>query len=113
MEDVDGWTTLETRSSAFLSRLQERIRAFIPDLAVERHASIFWLVRAAAAPLRQPQQIPASHVDWFRRFFHAALARGVYLPPSAYEVCFLSLAHDDDVLAEAADALEAAAKDSV
>ena len=42
----------------------------------------------------------------------AALARGVYLPPSAYEVCFLSMAHDTAVLAEAADALVAAAKDA-
>jgi len=25
--------------------------------------------------------------------FHAMLDRGVYLPPSAYEACFLSLAH--------------------
>ena len=29
----------------------------------------------------------------FASIFHAMLARGVYLPPSAYEVCFLSLAH--------------------
>ncbi len=29
----------------------------------------------------------------FAALFHAMLARGVYLPPSAYEVCFLSLAH--------------------
>ena len=29
----------------------------------------------------------------FAQLFHAMLARGVYLPPSAYEACFLSLAH--------------------
>ena len=29
----------------------------------------------------------------FAALFHAMLARGVYLPPSPYEVCFLSLAH--------------------
>jgi glutamate-1-semialdehyde aminotransferase len=35
----------------------------------------------------------------------------VYLPPSGYEVCFLSLAHDDATIARAADALgEAAAE---
>ncbi len=40
-------------------------------------------------------------------FFHAMLARGVYLPPSQFEVCFLSAAHGDaevDAILAAADA---------
>ena len=41
----------------------------------------------------------------FNRFFHAMLERGVYLPPSAYEACFLSLAHTDADLARFASAL--------
>jgi glutamate-1-semialdehyde 2,1-aminomutase len=32
-------------------------------------------------------------VDRFAALFHAMLAQGIYLPPSAYEACFLSLAH--------------------
>ena len=40
-----------------------------------------------------------------RRSSIAAIARGVYLPPSPYEVGFLSLAHDADTLATAAWAL--------
>jgi glutamate-1-semialdehyde 2,1-aminomutase len=31
----------------------------------------------------------------FARFFHAMLARGVYLAPSAYEAGFVSSAHGD------------------
>jgi glutamate-1-semialdehyde 2,1-aminomutase len=38
------------------------------------------------------------------------LARGVYLPPSAFEVWFLSYAHDDGALARVVDALPDAAK---
>lgn len=34
----------------------------------------------------------------FRRFFHACLDMGVYLPPSPFESCFLSTAHDAAVL---------------
>ena len=37
------------------------------------------------------------------------LDRGVYLPPSAYEVGFVSLAHDTETLQTAATALIAAA----
>jgi glutamate-1-semialdehyde 2,1-aminomutase len=31
----------------------------------------------------------------FNRFFHAMLARGVYLAPSAYEAGFVSAAHGE------------------
>ncbi len=46
----------------------------------------------------------------FTAFFHAMLARGVYLPPSAFEAWFLSAAHDDAALDRVASALPAAAK---
>jgi glutamate-1-semialdehyde 2,1-aminomutase len=46
----------------------------------------------------------------FAAFFHAMLARGVYLPPSAFEAWFLSSAHDDSALARVVDALPDAAK---
>ena len=41
----------------------------------------------------------------FGRFFHACLARGVYLAPSAYEAGFISTAHDGAAIAKACDVL--------
>jgi glutamate-1-semialdehyde 2,1-aminomutase len=38
------------------------------------------------------------------------LARGVYLPPSAYEAWFLSAAHDEEALERVAHALPQAAR---
>jgi glutamate-1-semialdehyde 2,1-aminomutase len=46
----------------------------------------------------------------FARFFHAALARGVYLPPSAFEAWFVSTALDDAALEQLAVALPHAAR---
>lgn len=47
----------------------------------------------------------------FNRFFHAMLARGVYLAPSAYEAGFVSAAHGDaEVAATVAAAREAFAE---
>ncbi len=46
----------------------------------------------------------------YKAFFHEMLARGVYLPPSAYEAWFLSSAHDDTALARVAEALPHAAR---
>jgi glutamate-1-semialdehyde 2,1-aminomutase len=40
----------------------------------------------------------AQHVERYKAFFHSMLDQGVYLPPSAFEVWFLSAAHDDRAL---------------
>ena len=46
----------------------------------------------------------------YRAFFHEMLARGVYLPPSAYESWFVSAAHDERALERVAEALPHAAR---
>jgi glutamate-1-semialdehyde 2,1-aminomutase len=46
----------------------------------------------------------------YAAFFHAMLAQGVYLPPSAYEAWFVSSAHDDEALERIVDALPHAAR---
>jgi glutamate-1-semialdehyde 2,1-aminomutase len=46
----------------------------------------------------------------YRALFHEMLARGVYLPPSAFESWFVSAAHDDAALDRVADALPHAAR---
>jgi glutamate-1-semialdehyde 2,1-aminomutase len=54
-------------------------------------------------PVRSFDDARERDVALFRRFFHAALDRGVYLAPSAFEAGFMSAAHGD---AEIADTLE-------
>ena len=46
----------------------------------------------------------------YKAFFHEMLARGVYLPPSAYEAWFVSAAHDDAALQRVAEAVPHAAR---
>ncbi|TWP34700.1 glutamate-1-semialdehyde 2,1-aminomutase [Leekyejoonella antrihumi] len=46
----------------------------------------------------------------FSRFFHAMLRQGVHLPPSAFEVWFVSAAHDDEAVNAVIDALPGAAR---
>ncbi|WUD73881.1 glutamate-1-semialdehyde 2,1-aminomutase [Streptomyces sp. NBC_00510] len=46
----------------------------------------------------------------FTAFFHAMLAQGVYLPPSAFESWFVSSAHDGAAIERIAAALPAAAR---
>jgi glutamate-1-semialdehyde 2,1-aminomutase len=62
-----------------------------------------WGFFFTSRPVRNFMEAKASDVHLFRRFFHAALERGVYLAPSPFEACFMSAAHGD---AEIETALE-------
>ena len=61
-----------------------------------------------AEPVRSYADARSADVELFRRFFHAALDRGVYLAPSAFEAGFTSAAHDDAVIAATLERLDAA-----
>lgn len=61
-------------------------------------------------PVRDYDGARAQEAFRFTAFFHAMLAGGVYLPPSAFESWFLSAAHDQQALDRIAAALPAAAR---
>ena len=71
---------------------------------------MFGLFFAPAVPATYAEVMRADR-ERFNRFFHAMLARGVYLAPSAFEAGFVSAAHTrDDVAATVAAAREAFAE---
>jgi glutamate-1-semialdehyde 2,1-aminomutase len=111
VDAMNGWTTLDRRTEQFCGQLVEGFAALQQPLDVVRQGSIFWIARRSPRPVRRPDGIPKDNSEWFARFFHAAIARGVYLPPSSYEVGFVSLAHDEATLQTAAWALVAAARE--
>jgi len=65
-----------------------------------------------AEPVRDFTAAKTADVELFRRFFHAALDRGVYLAPSAFEAGFLSAAHGDAELGATLERLDAALGDA-
>ncbi|HUL73410.1 MAG TPA: glutamate-1-semialdehyde 2,1-aminomutase [Vicinamibacterales bacterium] len=112
MERLDGWRVLNDRTARFCARVSEALRQAGSPVEVVQHASIFWLHAPSPRPVRRVDALPEAQATWYRRFFHAALRRGVYLPPAAFEVCFLSMAHDEETLKEAGDAIVAAAAEA-
>ena len=62
----------------------------------------------ASAPVRNYETAQHTDGDMYKRYFHAMLKQGVYLAPSQLESGFLSLAHDDEVIATTLEAMEAA-----
>jgi glutamate-1-semialdehyde 2,1-aminomutase len=108
-----GLATLTTLTPELHSRIERRTAALVgglqkiaEDLGVPLtagHAGSMWGFFFASRLARNFMEAKASDVALFRRFFHAALDRGVYLAPSPFEACFMSAAHGD---AEVATALE-------
>ena len=89
----NAWTQLEALGAA-LERMLEPVLAKPPfPVRFVRLGSMFWLALNEGPLPRAAITLTELESERFASIFHAMLARGVYLPPSAYEVCFLSLAH--------------------
>jgi len=113
IERVGAYAQLEKRTAGFCDRLNGEMQQRGLPVQLTRTASIFWLHVQTNETIRRIDQIPPEHPTAFARVFHNALSRGVYLAPSGFEVSFMSLAHDDDLLERAGEALLAAITASV
>lgn len=61
-------------------------------------ASLLWLIPQDDCAPRDATPLEKASVERFAALHRALLDEGVFLPPSAYEVAFLSTAHTEDVL---------------
>lgn len=73
-------------------------------LVINRSGSMFSLF-FSSRPVIDFDTATSSDGALFRRVFHHALENGVYLPPSPYETCFISTAHDDSAVSRTAEVL--------
>ncbi|MBZ5500081.1 MAG: glutamate-1-semialdehyde 2,1-aminomutase [Acidobacteriia bacterium] len=84
------------RLEAHSARLEEGLRqaasaAFVP-VEINRAGSMFTIFFTSNA-VTDYHSARTSDTIRYARFFHALLQRGVYLAPSQFEACFVSLAH--------------------
>lgn len=106
-EQVGLWDLLENRRKKFVSALEKNLAG--TDLGVSSFQSLFWIHTKTKEPIRSIGMIPKQHGIKFAPFFRSALKKGIYLAPNGYEVGFLSLAHTDEILNDAAKKLGEAA----
>jgi len=114
-----GLATLgETGAPGFydaLERRTARLVAGIGDAARRRgvpvtvgHAGSLWGVYFTAGPVRDFAQAKRADTALFARWHRAALERGIFLAPSAFEAGFVSSAHTDADIAHTVTELDAA-----
>jgi len=115
---VAGLATLEVLTPMLHARIAERTARLAEGLSsiaaaldvplVTSNAGSMWGFFFAERPVVNFDDARRSDVAMFSRFFHAALDRGVYLAPSAFEAGFTSAAHGDVEIGDALDRLERA-----
>ena len=96
------------------AQLEWGLREVLSRLGVEwsvvRVGSILWLALQGGDPPRKFEDIHPESADTYAALHRAMLDRGVMLAPSAYEVMFVSLAHDPGVIDGTLEAFERAVK---
>lgn len=92
------YSKLEKATEELAISLENEALALGLPVRVQRFASLFWTVFGKSQSMdgivRSPTQAPAGHQSTYSKIFHKLLHKGIYLAPSAYEVSFLSTAHD-------------------
>ena len=90
---------LTAKTEKFVLALQNRAKQAGISLSVNVVGGMFGLFFTNEANISRFSQVMQCDTALFKRFFHAMLAEGVYLAPSAFEAGFVSAAHTDEDLA--------------
>ena len=108
LRENNPYPALARTTADFVSTLQKHARAAGVTVTIPTIGSIFSLFFTNTAP-RNFDDVLATKKDSYIRLFRLLLDRGMYMPPSPFEVSFLSIAHDEAALKHA----ESAWKDSI
>ena len=108
LERENVWARLEDLGAQAESLLLPIVRNNRRPIAFARLGSLFWFAFQPGSAPRSAAAVSSDAGPRFAPIFRALLARGMYVPPSAYEVFFLSLAHTPEQIARFADAFAGA-----
>ncbi|MEC8736337.1 MAG: hypothetical protein VXX39_05210, partial [Candidatus Thermoplasmatota archaeon] len=71
-----------------------------------RRESLFWLSPGFQRPAVRADEIPSNAGDLYANLHRELLSRGYMLAPSAYEIGFISTAHDESHIRGLVDAID-------
>lgn len=106
LKATQPYPILETMGRTIRDALLDAAQAKGLPLQVPQVGSMFALF-FSEEPVRNYGDATSSQTGHFNTLFRYALDHGVYLPPSAYETCFISTAHKGPDIEQAAEVLAA------
>jgi glutamate-1-semialdehyde 2,1-aminomutase len=96
LEKNDGWQQLDARGQYLEILLNPVLENAAVNATLARLGSMFWIAWHTESAPRSAEAVAAQASKTYAGIFHALLARGVALAPSAYEIGFISMAHSRD-----------------
>jgi glutamate-1-semialdehyde 2,1-aminomutase len=112
LDDLDAWTRLEALGVALDRAITPVLNQAPWPARLVRQGSLFWLSLQDGEPPRSAEAIDQRAAQRYATVFHALLRRQIALASSAYEVGFISLAHQQADCGRLASALGEALADA-
>ena len=106
LKETNPYPLFETMGRTMRAALLDAAKAKGFPLQVPQVGSMFALF-FSEQPVRNYEDATSSQTQHFNTLFKYALDHGVYLPPSAYETCFICTAHNGRDIEQAAEILAA------
>ena len=100
LQSTNPYPVMEQRTQALVQLIKQAANENRIPLQVPQIGSIF-SVFFTDKPVKSFDDVMATKKELYVKLFHELLKRGVYVPPSPFEVCFLSAAHDEGILRRA------------
>jgi glutamate-1-semialdehyde 2,1-aminomutase len=99
LEEEEPFGLLEVRTKRLCDGLRSSAHEAGIEVQVQSCGSMFTIF-FASEPVTDFESAKKSDTKRFGNFFQRMLEKGVYLAPSQFEACFVSLAHDEDTIAQ-------------
>jgi glutamate-1-semialdehyde 2,1-aminomutase len=107
LRDEDPYPHLQQRTETLVAAIKASAEKHGRVLQVSTIGNTFSAFFNDLLP-REFSEVAASDQPAFVKLFHSLLKSGVYVPPSAFETSFLSMAHSDSIVDETAAAWDKA-----
>jgi glutamate-1-semialdehyde 2,1-aminomutase len=100
LEELNPYAELEQSTHRLVNELKTMAGAAGLKVQIPQLGSVFSMFFADHT-IRDFDDVQRTDQNHYVKMFHALLQRGVYLPPSPFEVSFLSTAHTEAVVDQA------------
>ncbi len=100
--EADFYANQEKKTKRLVSSVLEHVEENEYKVKMFSIGSIYWIAFSDRPSIRSAAEIDPESMNIYRKFYHALLDNGFYIGPSGYEVGFVSAAHSEEDVKEAA-----------
>ena len=95
------YTSMEKNAQKFLNPIKEYADELNIPFSFNVRGGMFGFFFSSSLP-KNFDDVQNTNIELFSKFFRKMLQKNIYLPPSAYESCFISTLHDEAKMLKAA-----------